>query len=158
MQVTKDQIKVLHAVLPIEVITDKEAKQEFIYSFTNDSKRTSTKQLSFEEANQALISLGAKPFKRSFVRPDKWQIFNSEKKSHMNILSILKQMEWQYKSDVSNRYFADMVRFGNWLQTKAPIKKPLNEMNANEVSITIVVLEKMVNQYNQNQVLISQNG
>ena len=72
----------------------------------------------------------------------------------MNILSLLMQMEWHYKSDVSNRYFADMVRFGNWLQTKAPIKKPLNEMTTNEVSTTIVVLEKMVDQYNKKQVAI----
>ena len=47
-----------------------------------------------------------------------------------------------------------MVRFGNWLQTKAPIKKPLNEMTTNEVSTTIVVLEKMVDQYNKKQVAI----
>lgn len=154
MQITKDQIKVLHAVLPREVIADPEQKKAFVYSITNDPERTSTKQLTFSEANDALVSLGATPFKRPFVRLDKWQKFNYKKKSHMNILSLLMQMEWHYKSDVSNRYFADMVRFGNWLQTKAPIKKPLNEMTTNEVSTTIVVLEKMVDQYNKKQVAI----
>jgi hypothetical protein len=158
MQVTKDQIKRIHVHLHKDVINEPEAKKAFVYSFTSDPERTSTKHLTFEEANQALISLGAKPFKRPFVRLDNWQKFDYKKKSHMNILSLLKQMDWQYKSDVSNRYFADMVRFGNWLQTKAPIKKPLNEMNANEVSITIVVLEKMVDQYNQKQILATQNG
>lgn len=143
MRITKDQIKVLHALLPKSILQDKEAKQAFVHQFSKDVNRISTTALTFEEANTALQSLGGKPFKRPFNRIDKWQKFDYKKKSHLNILSLLIQLDWKWKSELSNRYFADMVRFSKWLQTKAPVKKPLNDMDAQEISKTIVALENM---------------
>lgn len=145
MKVTKDQIKVLHAVLPKEVIADKEQKKTFVYSFTNDPQRTSTTKLTFKEANDALVSLGAKAHDRPFVRLTEWQRFDYKKPSHMNILSLLRQLGWTVKSQTSARLFADMVRFGNWLEKgKAPVNKPLSKMHAIEISKTIIALEYMV--------------
>lgn len=145
MQVTKDQIKVLHAVLPKSVVQDKDAKATFVFSFTNDPERTSTTKFTFDEANEALVSLGAKAHIRPFKRLTEWQRFDYKKPSHMNILSLLQQLGWTVKSQTSARLFADMYRFGEWLEKgKAPVKKPLSKMNAIEVSKTITALENMV--------------
>lgn len=145
MQATTGQIKALHAVLPKDVVKDPELKAQFVYSVTNDATRTSTKSLTFDEANDALVSMGANPHKKPFVRLTRWHKFDYKKDSHMYILSLLQQMDWKVKSQTSNRYFADMNRFADWLQSKkSPVNKSLLDMNAVEVSTIISALENMV--------------
>lgn len=149
MEATKEQIKRIHVHLHKDVIKNTEAKKAFVYLFTKDKKRTSTKQLTFKQANDALVSLGAKPFTRAFKRLDRWQKFDYKKKSHMNVLSLLMQLQWTFYSETSKRYFADTQALGTWLQGKAPVNKSLLDMSPNEVSKTIVALENMVNDKTQ---------
>lgn len=72
-----------------------------------------------------------------------WGKFNKNNQQHRTILSLLRQANWTTKTDKGE--FADMVRFGDWLQTKkSPVKKPLMSMEPEEVSKIIEALKGLV--------------
>lgn len=116
---------------------DKELKAELVKNQTGDSLKCSTNDLTFYQANQIIQQLGGTPV------PNKWTRFDANKASHRNVLSLLMQNGWQFYNAEQQRYYADMNAFGGWLQSKAPVKKPLIDMQSHEVSKTIFALEQM---------------
>lgn len=61
----------------------------------------------------------------------------------MYILSLSQQYGWTKYHN--GRWLADLNGLATWLQTsKAPVSKPLVDMEVKELSKTIVALEKMV--------------
>lgn len=139
--ISPDQIKAIHAMLPGELKLDKEAKEEFVYSFTKDSAKLSTKDLTFHQANEMIIALGGRPH-----RYDHWAVFDRENTQHRNILSLLIQLGWSHYEANLGRHVADMVRFSEWLKSKrSPVSKKLKDMSVAEVSKIISALESMIN-------------
>ncbi|WP_271783894.1 hypothetical protein [Aquimarina algiphila] len=72
-----------------------------------------------------------------------WALFDKKNKAHMNILSLLRQLEWTKPHD---RYgeVADLKRLSNWLKSeKSPVNKPLMDLEKHEVSKIICALEAM---------------
>jgi len=83
--------------------------------------------------------------------PKYWGMFYASDSKHKYILSLLRQLGWETINHQTGRSYADIERFGQWLQSdKAPIQKPLREMDKprptepSETSITITALENMV--------------
>jgi hypothetical protein len=117
---------------------DKDFKRELVVDQTKDSMKSSTSDLTFAQANDIILKLGGTPV------VNQWTKFNYNKKTHMNILSLLMQLGWQFYDHEKSRNFADTSKLAHWLQTKAPVKKPLNDMSHNELSKTIYALENML--------------
>ncbi len=81
--------------------------------------------------------------------PKYWGMFNASDSKHKYILSLLRQLGWETINHQTGRSYADLERFGEWLQSgKAPVQKPLKEMDnpkpIGETSIIITALESMV--------------
>ena len=138
MNIINAQIQKIHGLLPTHIKSDKELKESIIIEYTQDFTKYSTKDLTFEQANALIVDLGGKPVY------NQWAGFNIKNKQHEIILSLLQHAGWQVYSKKYKRYIRDMKRFGNWLQTKAPVKKPLGKMTTKEVSRTIWVFENKV--------------
>ncbi|PCI11894.1 MAG: hypothetical protein COB73_00895 [Flavobacteriaceae bacterium] len=140
MKVTKQQIKVIFAVLPAAYRSDKELCADLIQQFTKDWDKTSTTDLSFKQANELIERFGGKA-----QTYDHWGKFDFKQTSHRLVLSLVNQMQWQTYSQKYRGMIADMQRFSEWLKSdKSPVKKPLQKMNSKEVSKIIVALENMV--------------
>lgn len=116
---------------------DKEFKAELVVNMTGDPLKSSTSDLTFAQANAIIRQLGGSPV------PNKWTRFDANKASHRNVLSLLMQNGWQFYHAEHQRYYADMNAFGGWLQSKAPVRKPLIDMEPYEVSKTIYALKQM---------------
>lgn len=138
MKITNSQIKKIHALLPPRVKEDKEAKTNLIAQYTGSVTATSTKDLTFSQANQLIISLGGLPIilSRAFMR------FDVNKKQHRTVLSLCHQLGWKVYS--RGRYIADMHRLAEWLQYKSPVQKSLIAMEKEELSKVIFAMENMV--------------
>ncbi|CDF80602.1 hypothetical protein, putative phage protein [Formosa agariphila KMM 3901] len=117
---------------------DKDFKAELVEHQTKDASKRSTNDLSFYQANQIISQLGGTAVQ------NRWCLFNVNSRAHLNILSLCMQLGWQWYNDTQGRYYANMNTFGGWLQTKAPVKKPLLDMQPQEVSKTIAALESMI--------------
>lgn len=83
--------------------------------------------------------------------PKFWGMFDASNGKHKYILSLLRQLGWETIDHQTGRSYADIERFGEWLQSeKAPVRKPLKSMDKpkptdpSETSITISALENMV--------------
>ena len=140
MKATTKQIQAIFAVLPDTYRKDKEQREGLIYQFTNDWQKTSTKDLTYNQANELIIKFGGK-----ISNYDHWGKFDYKKNSHKLILSLLNQLGWQTYNTKYRGLVADMQRFSEWLKSsKSPVKKPLQKMNTAEVSKIIVALENMV--------------
>lgn len=113
---------------------DKDQREEIVYGITKDAKRTSTKDLTFEEANQILMSIGYHPFKEK-------KKFDQKNKKHLVVMNLLHDLEWQF-NEKGNQY-ADLDRLGNWLMSdkRSPVQKRyLTEMNSQEIEKVITAL------------------
>ena len=129
MQATKKQIQVIAMNFQ-----DKEVREEMIFSVTRDPERVSTKQLTFDEANEVLKGLGFHPFK-----PVKK--FDSSNPKHRVIMNLCHELEWVFYD--KGRQLADLDRLGEWLMTskKSPVKKRmLCEMTPAELEKVITCL------------------
>lgn len=137
--ILNQQIKIIHAIMPVEIKADKQAKAALVCQFTEDKTKTSTKDLSWSQANFLIMSLGGSP-----VIPNRrFLLFDGSKRQHSYILSLAHQYGWTRYHN--GEWLADMNALGTWLQTKkAPVRKPLVDMEVKELSKTIVALEKMV--------------
>lgn len=116
---------------------DKDFKAQLVVNMTSNPMKSSTNDLSFHQANQIIMQLGGTPVR------NKWTLFDKNKTSHLNVLSLCMQMGWQFYSNEHQRYYANMAMLGNWLQTKSPVKKPLVDMESFEVSKIIYALQQM---------------
>lgn len=138
MKITTTQIQKIHALLPARLKADAVAKANLVVSFTKDATKTSTKQLTFVQANQLIISFGGTP------ENSNWAFFDAENDQHRHILSLCMQVGWSVWIASKGGYFADLSKLSNFLKgDTSPVKKPLKSMNTQELSKVIYALTKI---------------
>lgn len=82
--------------------------------------------------------------------PKFWGFFDAYDNQHKYILSLLRQLEWTQPPNKHGHRYADMERFGKWLQSeKSPVRIPLKKMSTTETSTIISALESMVKKHYQ---------
>ena len=134
MQITNQQIKIIHTLLPAVYKKDKEQKQGLVYQFTEDHKKTSTKDLSFKQANDMIIRFGGKP-----VRYDHWGLFDAKNASHKKVLSLCQEIGWSIYNDKLKRNVADLYRLSEFLKSpKSPVTMPLKQMTQEQISRKLI--------------------
>ncbi|OIO12228.1 MAG: hypothetical protein COZ76_11775 [Flavobacteriales bacterium CG_4_8_14_3_um_filter_35_10] len=139
MTILKSQIQRIHALLPAVIKNDKEQKAQLMQQYTGDWSKTSTKDLTIEQANQIIVRFGGQP-----IQYENWALFDATNGAHRNILSLCMQLRWQVYNADKQAYYADLYRLSEWLKSKkSPVKKPLKQMVKLELSKIIYALEKM---------------
>jgi len=119
MQATKEQKREIAIHTP-----NKETKEEWVQWATADVKKTSTNELTFEQANMVLVQLGQKPHASIH-----WAAFDKTNVKHRKIISLMYQAGWTMISD-TGKEIPDLERLNQWLQSpKCPINKPLKQMD-----------------------------
>lgn len=115
---------------------NEDIKCELVQWVKNSNNETSLNSLSFDEANKILLEQGDKAHKG-----EKWANFDKNNPKHRVILSLLYQANWTvtYKG----RDVPDLDRFSEFLQTKAPVKKPLKKQDDKELEKTIYALTQI---------------
>lgn len=121
---------------------DKELKAAMVEAQTLDPKKTSTNNLTHDQANNIIEELGGKP-----LLYDNWAFYDKSKKSHKYILSLAIQYGWVIKHDKYGEV-ADLCKISEWLKSeKSPVKIPLQKMTPVQVSKVIIALENMVSKH-----------
>jgi len=139
MNVLNTQIQLIHKLLPDVIKCDKEQKAALVQQYTGDWKKTSTKDLTLEQANKLIERFGGKP-----ILYDNWAFFDFTNGAHRTILSLCIQMGWQVLDPKKEIYIADLYRLSEWLKSsRSPVQKPLKQMSPKEVSKIIVALQHM---------------
>lgn len=120
---------------------NRDIKEEFVQWATGDVNKTSTNDLTFEQANKIIVKLGKQP-----VNPAKedsplfWGYFELGNKQHKQIQSLLHQIKWTHPNTKYGRV-PDLARFGEWLQSeRSPVRKPLKKMDTKECNKIIHAL------------------
>lgn len=140
MRIEKQQIKVIHQLLPEVIKNDPDQKKQLMYQYTSDWTKTSTKDLTFDQANELIIRFGGKSYSY-----EHWGLFDYKKTSHRQVLSLLNQLGWQCYDKKFRGLVADIYKFSEWLKSnRSPVKKPFLKMSPSEVSKIIVALENML--------------
>jgi hypothetical protein len=140
MKATSFQIQKLHSLLPEAVKNDQHQKAMLVTQYTNSPVLKSTKDLSFEQANELIVRYGGKA-----LHYDNWAFFDFKNTQHRYMLSLLIQLGWSYYSAKQQKTISDLYRFSEWLKSeKSPVQKPLKEMNQTECSKILGALESML--------------
>ena len=144
MKILNSQIQKIHVLLPPGIKNDPDQKKSLIQQFTGDWNKTSTKDLTLDQANELIKRFGGKP-----IQYENWAWFDSKSNTHKYILSLCSQMGWTVYNKDKGIYYADLYRLSEFLKSdKSPVKKPLNKMNSQEISKLIFVLEKIAKNAN----------
>lgn len=121
----------------------KDTKEEWVQWVTGDVNKTSTNDLTFDQANEIIKQAGGTPYKKS--NPDNWAFFDKNNGKHKYILSLCRQLDWQTPDEKYGKV-VDLTRLSNFLKSeKSPVKKPLQKMTAAELSKVITALENIIN-------------
>ena len=117
-KVTPEQIKMIHTLLRDEIKQDKDLKASLIVQFTEDENKTSTKDLTFVQANDLIYFLqtGKVPTNEA------WATFDAKVRQHRYILSLCHQLDWVQKE---NPKYVDLNHLGAWLKKYGYLHKPL---------------------------------
>ena len=86
--------------------------------------------------------LSPKPEAKPKEKKVNWKAFKKDNPKHKVILSLLYQANWT--THIIVREVPYMERFGNWLQTKAPVKKPLTAQDDIELEKTIKAFKGVI--------------
>ena len=139
--ITTQQIQRIHALLPTKIRQDKEQKAQLMAQYTGNPKRSSTKDLSYLQAQDLITTLGGQ-------NVENWALFNKTSTQQMNVLSICIQLGWSSYSLEYGRYLADLNRLSNWLKSsRSPVQKRLKKMSRAELTKIISALEIMLNKH-----------
>lgn len=134
MNITNQQIKIIHMLLPNVYKKDKEQKKELVHQFTGDYNKTSTKDLTFNQANDMIIRFGGKA-----VGYDHWGLFDAKEPSHLKVLSLLQEIGWTIWNADKQRNVADIYRLSEFLKSKkSPINLPLKKMTPLQISRKLI--------------------
>jgi hypothetical protein len=138
MKATKYQKQIIYRIASY----NKAAKEEWVQWATNDNSKTSTNDLSFDQANAIIEQAG---FTHITGKSEKnWAYFDNGNSRHRRILSLLRQLNWVINSEKHGK-IADLNRLSNFLKSdKSPVNRPLQKMNSIEVSKTIAALEGII--------------
>jgi len=134
MQATKEQKRDIAMHTP-----NKDTKEEWVQWATADVNKTSTNDLTFDQANMILKQLNVKV--HTSVK-DPYEEFDAKNTQHKRIMAQLYTIGWTKM--VKGREVPDFVPFANWLKTKSPVKKPLKEMTPRQVSKVIFAFGAVV--------------
>ena len=137
MNATKDQKKRIRANFKYDV----GLKEEAVQWATGDNSKTSLNDLDFDQAAKIIAAQTGKPKEKA--PKSNWGAFSKGNAEHKVVLSALISLGW---TTVVPKYgkVADIQEFGNWLEFgKAPVKKPLKQMNKEEVEKTIAAIKSM---------------
>ena len=119
MQATKEQKRLIAINTP-----NKETKEEWVQWATADVNKTSTNELTFEQANMILKQLGLKPHASI-----PWAAFDKNNVKHRRIISMMYQAGWTITNE-QGKEIPDLNRLNEWLHSaKCPINKPLKDMD-----------------------------
>jgi len=139
MKILNSQIKKIHALLPPGIKNDPDQKKNLIQQYTGDWNKTSTKDLTLDQANQLIIRFGGTP-----INYENWGFFNAKENQHRNILSLMHQANWVIEDHKTGNSIPDLYRLSEWLKSdKSPVKKPLQKMTPKEVSKIIAALSNI---------------
>lgn len=73
-----------------------------------------------------------------------WGLFDKNNQQHKTILSLLQQLQWVVPSEKWGQV-ADINRLSDFLKSeKAPVKKPLKDMEPEEISKIIECFKSMI--------------
>jgi len=136
--VTNQQIKSIHIKMPKMVLNDANLKGDMIECYTGDPKKRSTKDLTFDQANELIVRLGGQPWAfEAEVGDRSYATFDNGNKQHRLLLSYCHQLNWVVTSRTSvsgpTKMYADLGRLGSWLRKYGYLKKPLHEYTAAEL-------------------------
>lgn len=116
-----------------------DVKEEYVQWVTEDVNK---RNLGCLTQAQALKILWQQEGQSVPQHQEEFSVFDSKNPKHRVILSYLYQAGWT--TTARTKEVPDMVRFGNWLQTKAPVNKPLAKQDAIELEKTIKALRGVV--------------
>lgn len=134
MKATKQQKKLIHINTPTRDI-----KEEYVQWATQDVKKISCDDLSFDQANMILVKLGKEPHKAQ-----NWAVFDKQNDRHKFILSLCIQYGWSKRSGKYGTV-ADLDKLNDWMHSKrCPVQKPLKKMTNDELTKFIGALEGMM--------------
>ena len=134
MKATKEQKRDIAMNTP-----NKDTKEEWVQWATADVNKTSTNDLTFDQANMILKQLNVKI--HTSVK-DPYEEFDAKNPQHKRIMAQLYTIGWTKK--VNGREIPDFKPFANWLKTKSPVKMPLKEMSPKQVSKVIFAFGAVV--------------
>jgi hypothetical protein len=137
--ITTAQIKAIHTLMPLHIREDKALKESFIASFTGDYHRSSTRQLTYFEAEEIIYFL--KTGNRSTWAH--YAIFDKHNKQHLYLLSLAHQKGWTQYSDKLHKMVADLESLGSWLRKYGYLHKPLKQYTAGELPKLITQFSKI---------------
>lgn len=136
MKATKEQKQYIYKLCGY----NKELKEELVQWITEDTDKTSTNDLNFDQANAIIVNRNGRP-----MAANSWGMFDFKNQQHKHILSLCIQMDWKTKQPKTGRTVADINRLGEWLGSpKSPVSKPLKKMNTQECTTIINALKIMV--------------
>jgi len=135
----------INVLLPKHIKEDKEEKKAFMLQFTKDKARTSTTQLSYDEANDVIQSLGGK-FNKNTTH-SYYALFDKENVQHMAILSLCHQIGWIVYQPNLAKNVADLNQLGAWMQKHSYLKKSLKAYTAQEMPKLVKQFESVVKNY-----------
>jgi len=134
MNITNQQIKIIHTLLPEVYKKDKDQKKELVYQFTEEYAKTSIKDLTFYQANIMIIRFGGKA-----VNYEHWGLFDVKNGSHMKVLSLLQEIGWTTYNETQKRNVADIYKLSQFLKSnKSPVNLPLKKMTALQISRKLI--------------------
>ena len=144
-QITKAQIIKIHTLLPNQIKQDKDEKKEWVKLFTKD-ERSSVKQLSFKEANNALEWLGATPQVKR-VPSNYYAQFDKKNSQHLYLLSLCHQIGWVQYHEGLAKNVPDLKALGSWIHKHGYLHKSLKLYTPQELPKLIKQFENMVKNY-----------
>ncbi len=139
-QITPEQIKRIHTILPEVYRKDPDLKGELVFQFTEDPDKTSTKDMSFYQA-QDMIHFLSTGKSKDYSRYGRFKVTN---KQHNYILSMCHQIGWVSFNDHLSRLVPDLSILGAWLHKYGYLHKPLMEYTETELPKLVTQFENMV--------------
>lgn len=101
----------------------------------------------FTGTGSAIDNYKSKKETPAAVKPKKakhWGAFDKKNAQHKNVLSLCRQAQW-VKEHPKYGEVADIDRLAQFLESdKSPVKKPLTDMEPQEVSKIIIALKGIV--------------
>lgn len=110
---------------------NKENEAVHVKHITGDESKVTASDLSLIQADTLIKSLTTN-----------WAFFDKNNTQHSAVLSLCHQLGWVQDA---NPKFVDLNRLSTWLKSfRSPVQKPLQSMEAKEVSKVIFALENML--------------
>lgn len=138
--VTKHQIQIIHTLLPEHIKQDRELKEAFVVQYTQDPDKTSTKDLTYEQAHEMMTYLT----NGRHISANEYGKFDYSKAQHRYIMSLCHQLAWVVFDPKLGRNVADIERLGTWLKKYGYLHKPLKKYTTNELPRLIKQMENML--------------